>query len=82
MDDIDTHGELDMNDDLLDFARAWKAGYTLRVHPTVARRLNQALVASGDDPVPLARATSEASPTLATLLHEAHRIRPPIEAVA
>lgn len=69
-----------MNDDLLEFARAWKAGYTLPVHPSVARRLNQALVANGEDAVPFRRATNETAPSLDELLRRAHQPRQAVAA--
>jgi hypothetical protein len=61
-----------VNEDLLEFARAWKNGETLPVHPSVGRRLNHSLVVAEEDPVPLARATSESAPSLADLLFREH----------
>lgn len=62
------HKDDDVNEDLLDFARAWKAHATLPVHPSIGRRLNHALVVAGEDPVPFARATDNRQPSLADLL--------------
>lgn len=64
-----------MNDDLLEFARAWKAGYTLRVHPTVGRRLNQALFAAHEDPRPFLFGCTEDAPTLEELLRRDEHAR-------
>lgn len=61
-----------VNEDLLEFARAWKAGYTTRVHPSIGRRLNACLMQAGDSPVPLSHHTDARRSSLADLLFIEH----------
>lgn len=63
-----------VNEDLLEFARAWKKGYTLPVHPSIGRRLNHSLIVAHEDPVPLTRATNGDAPSLAELLFREHAL--------
>lgn len=66
---------MSVNEDLVGFAREWKAGQTTPVHPTVGRRLNQALLQAGEDPVPFRRATDARRPSLEDILRRAHHGR-------
>lgn len=64
-----------MNEDLLEFARAWKRGHTLPVHPSIGRRLNACLAAADEDPVPFGRSTDSSGPSLSELLFNEYATR-------
>lgn len=64
-----------MHDDdaaLLAVARDWKAGRLRPMHSTIARQLNRVLVASGEAPVPFARATDPDARSFAELIRAEH----------